>query len=422
MQARASLIWESAAVQFERGQQWLLLRRRRLRAVVAAALALLWLWAIRRVWLKLTPQWDPSTIIAIAVVAVVLMAVIWWLWWRLPQRQVRGLDIPDVKDRADTEDNFRKTAGQALGGAAVLIGAVAAYLQFTQQQQASHDLLISNQVLKSFEQLGSKETATRLGGIYGLEGVMNTSEQYHQPVLEALCAFVRESTKDLKIPPPDPKTGILSVPVRMAATDVQAVLTVIGRRKDGLGEVNLSGANIPGTNLDEAHLDDALFINAHLEGASLIGVHLDRAALTRAHLRGADLSVAHLKRAGLFEAHLEGANLSEADLEDAILIGAHFKNADFHGANLSRASLFDADLTGARLNSLAEPLTSSGADLNNADLSGTNLTDADLSDVAHLTQAQLDQACGKPKALPRGLTLDKPCPPSPPGTQGNDGR
>jgi hypothetical protein len=34
----------------------------------------------------------------------------------------------------------------------------------------------------------------RLGGIYALEGVMNTSEQYHQPVLEALCVFVRESS------------------------------------------------------------------------------------------------------------------------------------------------------------------------------------------------------------------------------------
>jgi hypothetical protein len=37
----------------------------------------------------------------------------------LPKRQVRGLDIQihDPKARADTEDNFRKTVGQALGGA-----------------------------------------------------------------------------------------------------------------------------------------------------------------------------------------------------------------------------------------------------------------------------------------------------------------
>jgi hypothetical protein len=170
--------------------------------VVVATLALLW--AVWWLWLLLLPpKLDIRTVVAIAIVALVLLAAIWWLWWRLPQRQVARLDIQihDPKARADTEDNFRKTAGTALGGTAVLIGAVVAYLQFTQQQQASHnqlqashDLLISNQVSKSVEQLGSKETATRLGGIYGLEGVMNTSEQYYQPVLEALCAFVRDST------------------------------------------------------------------------------------------------------------------------------------------------------------------------------------------------------------------------------------
>jgi ABC-type nickel/cobalt efflux system permease component RcnA len=87
------------------------------------------------------------SIIAIAIAALVPLAAIWWLWWRLPRRQVARLSIqiPDPKAHADAEDNFRTTVGQALGGAAVLLGAGAAYLQFTQQQQASHDLLISNQ-------------------------------------------------------------------------------------------------------------------------------------------------------------------------------------------------------------------------------------------------------------------------------------
>ena len=66
--------------------------------------------------------------------------------------------------------------------------------QFSQQQKAAHDLLISNQVSKGFEQLASDKMAMRLGGIYGLEGVMNTSEQYRGSVLEGLCAFVRENT------------------------------------------------------------------------------------------------------------------------------------------------------------------------------------------------------------------------------------
>jgi len=135
-----------------------------------------------------------------------LLLAAWWLWWRLPKRQVDRLrlTIRDPKARADVEDNFRKTGWPALGGAAVLIGAAFAYLQFTQQQreshqqftqqqQASRDLLISNQVAKGFELLGNKDKdiMQRLGGIYALEGVMNNSEDYHQPVLDALSAFVR---------------------------------------------------------------------------------------------------------------------------------------------------------------------------------------------------------------------------------------
>ena len=87
---------------------------------------------------KIIPPLSLPLILLLAVEAtLVLLAAIWWLWWRLPGRQVARLSIqiPDPKARADTEDNFRKTVGQALGGAAVLIGAGVAYLQFTQQQQ-----------------------------------------------------------------------------------------------------------------------------------------------------------------------------------------------------------------------------------------------------------------------------------------------
>jgi len=81
---------------------------------------------------------------------------------------MRSITAADPKARADIEDNFRKTIGQLLGGAAVLIGAGFAYLQFQQQQRSSHDVLISNQVAKGFELLGNKDKQPmqRLGGIY----------------------------------------------------------------------------------------------------------------------------------------------------------------------------------------------------------------------------------------------------------------
>jgi len=136
-----------------------------------------------------------------------------------------------------------------------LIGAASAYYQtrwtlqaaheqlISQQEQtrrtlqATHEQLISQQVSKGFELLGqhdSDKIVVRLGGIYALEGVMKTSEQYHQPVLEALCAFVRDGANTDTPEPP---------------ADIQATLTVIGRREGGIGDVDLSGAHMPNVRL-----------------------------------------------------------------------------------------------------------------------------------------------------------------------------
>ena len=200
----------------------------------------------------------------IAVIVSVIAALAFWWWWPRWQVNLLALEIRDPKARADVEDKFRKTVGQLLGGVAVLFGAWLAFLQFPQQQQtaqsqidqqqqaaqqqqqAARDLLISNQVSKGFEQLASDKMAMRLGGIYALEGVMNASErpeQYRGPVLEMLCAFVREYT-------------IGKTVFQKPAIDIQAALTVIGRRK-GQELPDLAEANIPGANLSGANLSGA---------------------------------------------------------------------------------------------------------------------------------------------------------------------
>jgi hypothetical protein len=228
--------------------------------------------------------------------ALLIGWLVWWLWWRLPKREVAKMrhGIRSAKDRVEVEDTLRKTISQALGAIAVLIGAGFGFWQFfeqrdtaqqqiavsQQQMQASHDLLVSNQVAKGFEQLGSDKLTIRLGGIYALEGVMNTSPEYHQPVLEALCAFVRE--------------GTIGVVINGApATDIQATLTVVGRRSNGPGRVNLAEARIAKADLTDADLTDANLTDANLTGADL----------TRANLSYADLTGA----SGLSQAQLDAA-------------------------------------------------------------------------------------------------------------------
>jgi hypothetical protein len=296
-------------------------------------------WKARLAYSEAIPD-DVRITIGLAVLAALLgIAAVWWLWWRLPKREAARLWLDDPKARADVEDNFRKTVGQAFGGVVVLLGAGVAlfgawvaYLQLSQQQRAAHDLLISNQVAKGFEQLGSEKVVVKLGGIYALEGVMNNSDQYYRPVLEALAAFVREDTKASATPAPGPPTQ------GPPPTEIQAALTVIGRRSAGQGVVDLTKANIAGANLN----------NANLAGADLTGTDLTHANLLRANLAGADL---------------EGADLEGANLEGVFAI-----YAEFAGANLARANLAGAAL-----------VRSHG-----------------------LSQSQLDGACGSPAALARG--------------------
>jgi Pentapeptide repeats (8 copies) len=329
---------------------------------------------------------DVRITIGLAVLAALLLALtIWWLWWRLPKRMAARLALDDPKDRADVEDNFRKTVGQALGGIVVLLGAGVAYLQFSQQQRAAHDLLISNQVAKGFELLGNKDkdaVVLRLGGIYALEGVMNNSAQYHQAVLEALSAFVREGAKQPTTPPTLPPTTP-GPPPQGLPTDIQAALTVIGRRSDGPGIVDLTKANIA---------------RADLGGADLIGANLGYAILTFANLAGAKLIGANLTDANLGGVILGGANLTGVTLR-----GVNLRGAILSQANLTRADLTNANLTYAGL---------TGADLTNANLTRADLTNANLGGQQPSIggQQQLDAACGSDAKLPPGLTL-KPCPP-----------
>jgi Pentapeptide repeats (8 copies) len=108
-----------------------------------------------------------------------------------------------------------------------------------------------------------------------------------------------------------------------------------------------------------------------------------------------------------------------ADLSRANLLAADLRGASLRGANLSRASLWNAILTRVELREAdLREADLSGANLSGANLSGANLSGANLSGAHHLTQAQLDGACGHrlpgpdlvaTTQLPQGLTI-KRCP------------
>jgi uncharacterized protein YjbI with pentapeptide repeats len=168
----------------------------------------------------------------------------------------------------------------------------------------------------------------RLGGTYALERIANNSKDDRATIAEILTAYVRGHAA-WSTPVDTANLSDASIDelaeLRVRAPDIQAVLTVLGRRalpRPAKTEALLAGLDLACTDLRRADLE-----GANLEGASLYLAHLEGAFLYRAHLKEAMLGDAHLERATLGRAHLEGAMLADAHLKEATLDGAHLERA-----------------------------------------------------------------------------------------------
>jgi hypothetical protein len=192
----------------------------------------------------------------------------------------------------------------------------------------------------------------RLGAIYALDRIARDSERDHWPIMEVLCAYVR-NPQNCGEPTPRPddaeplsdKFQSWFNAIRKPRVDIQAALSVIGQRpKERVAfeterelKLDLSGANLQRAQVT-GMFARADLSETHLEGASLDAAHLERASLEGAHLEMALLDAAHLEGATLDGAHLEGATLAAAHLEDASLLTAHLEGAILFDADLSKTS------------------------------------------------------------------------------------
>lgn len=331
-------------------------------------------------WLKLPPP----------VVFGLIVAGVLGLGWAvvyLPQLQTASLQKgvedyrsslpqPDPKElatlekgRIDSENAIRAALIQGLGGTAILVSIYFTYRNL----KVAEDKQVTERFSKAVEMLSNVSMHTRLGGIYALERIANDSDRDYPQVMEVLCAFVREESPwppkkpdsgeklgQVEKPPVglftlapkrelNQKTGVhvglLEVERRDRAdkfiaeqplrTDIQAVMTVISRRKHryGVGEwetqrldlsytdlrrLEVNKANFTGINLYEAHLEGARLCEAHFEAAYLYETHLEAAYLERAHFGEVDLRRAHVECAELWEAHLKGACLEGLNLGNVV--------------------------------------------------------------------------------------------------------
>lgn len=339
--------------------------------------------------------------------------------WKIPLLQTKN--ISDPKDRISIENAIRDTYIKGLGGILVFLTVYVSLQNISITQEnlkvAQQNLILTQEkqvterFSKAIEMLGNQNIHVRIGAIYALERIANDSDKDYRQVMEILTAYVRETA-----PYPAINVENLLLETKMSSEtniqkeifatpiDIQAVLSVIQRRKFSIDTgkeniLNLSQANLEGINL--TGLDERANINR--DNISLIEIN------NFTNLKQINLSRANLRRTNFTAINLENANLSGADLRGATLNGADlqlvdFKKADFRGANLIGADLQladfkEADLRGVNFSgSYYEYFSKKITKLSKANLSGANLEEANLVEVEDLTPEQIKAAKNWEKA------------------------
>lgn len=234
-----------------------------------------------------------------------------------------GDELKQEQQIAQVKKDVLQITSQILVGITVLSGAYFTWKRL----EVSREDQITDRYTRAIDQLGSEHLEIRLGGIYALERLAKDSRKDQETVMEVLTAFVRENasltksesnslgaSSDEDSDEPTEREEENSSEKITPSTDIQAILTVIGRRKwEVKGRIDLSGvkiqwSNLGGVILSKANLTGADLTGANLAGADLTGADLTGAILARANLTGADFKEADLTAANLNQIISDGVN------------------------------------------------------------------------------------------------------------------
>lgn len=250
--------------------------------------------------------------LALAVFGLVVLSLLVFPGY-LVQRSLDATGAPALgaAERLKAENDARTTLLQGVAGLVLVVGAGATWRQL----QINREGQITERFSKAIDHLGERDDDkidVRLGGIYALERIANNSKDDRATIAEILTAYVRGHAA-WTAPAEDADSSDAApaelAELRVRAPDIQAVMTVLGRRalppgstqrlllaytdlrRADLRRANFAGASLLGAHLEWAHLD-----GAHLEEADLFGAHLEGAILDGAHLGGQSLSTPTWRR------------------------------------------------------------------------------------------------------------------------------
>lgn len=205
-----------------------------------------------------------------------------------------------------------------------------------EQRRSNSSREILDQYMKAVDQLKDNNIAVRLGGIYSLEKIMNSTaieaKVYHNSIIELLCAYYRQErsySKDEEIKDTvdyfnnrDQGAELPEKYWKGQPTEFQAILTILGRRAD---------------------FEDEIRIDLH--SSSLI-----YADLCNGNFRNADLSYANIYRADLINTNLDNADFTNSSIKESNVFGASFRNAVLIGTDATDIYTSNIRIVNGRMN------------------------------------------------------------------------
>ncbi len=303
-------------------------------------------------------RWVAGLVLFLAVLIGLLVAVQIVPEWQVRRAGVRSAAVNPERgttpsDVAALQNEVRRTFIQVVGGAFALFALYLTYRRVKVAEQGH----ITDRYTKAIEQLGAltaqnkPNVEVRLGAIYALERIAIDSRRDHWTIMEVLTAYVRQNAP-APVQDPTKKQNEMAV-ASGPTTEIQAILTVLGRRRRGRRRehegqhLDLRGSDLRGANFRGAHVEGANFGGAHLEGADFRGVNAEGANFYDGRVEGAWFHWAHVEGARFDYAHLEGTFFYGARVERAIFVGTHVGGAKFHGTHVEGAVFDLAQMEGA---------------------------------------------------------------------------
>jgi uncharacterized protein YjbI with pentapeptide repeats len=312
-----------------------------------------------------------SIVLGIAVLSFLVCVVITCIL--LARLGLDAVSSPRT-DYQEPARNFLLAFASAFGAPLLLWRAWVAHQQAlaaTQQARVALENHVTGIFAKSVELLGLvRESKTinaggdpvvrsvpnlesRLGALYSLERLLRESEKDQRAILETLCAYIRENSP-VELPDQPDAIDLLyrgrTQPSPTRRTDIQAALTVLGRRSQSVRKrardegwsldfrnSNLSAYDFANLAFDGSDFSHSLLNSAILTGASFANCTFTRVVLYQADMRRTSFRSSTFKNCTVDKAQIEQTDFSLAKIVGTDLRGAKIVSFDIRGADIEEA-------------------------------------------------------------------------------------